>query len=127
MTKKDIAQVMGKAQAASPAAVRSTKKPEVNTQLGSLEIWGDDDFYVRGAISDAAQPLLDYMRAHYTDPETFLQMDMTGKIFVYQPNVLRPDVSCQTVSAQTFHTMSVDELPTLQEIMMSLRKYEGCP
>ena len=60
--------------------------------LGALEIWGDDDFFIRGPISDAAEPLLDYMRADYTDPETTLQMDMTGKIFVYQPNVPRQSV-----------------------------------
>ena len=63
------------------------KDLESEELLGALEIWGDDDFFIRAPISDAAEPLLDYMRAHYTDPETTLQMDMTGKIFVYQPKI----------------------------------------
>lgn len=82
---------------------------EFEPLLGSTEIWGDDDFYVRGAISDAAQPLLEYMRAHYPDHETVLQMDMTGRIIVYQPNMPRPNVSRKTVSSQQDPSGSLKE------------------
>ena len=81
-------------------SAKNAKESEFNPLLGSAEIWGYDDFYIRGAISDAAQPLLEYMQAHYPDHETVLQLDMTGRIIVYQPNVPRPNVSHKTVSSQ---------------------------